>query len=133
MPFRPTCKCPDYPALFIFFPTLCHSVAAPPFLLDAILRHQARLREHTIDRKDATNNILFVLNFNAFDGFSVFLPFLIFEVEKASRDGLRLPLREEVRRVLGDDGEVGFTAVREMPLMWSTVYVVLRMQALVPL
>ncbi|KAG8073036.1 hypothetical protein GUJ93_ZPchr0006g41277 [Zizania palustris] len=114
-------KCPDYPALFIFFPTLCHSVSAPPFLA------------HGIDRKDAINNILLVLGFNAFDGFSVFMPFLIFEVGKAGRDGLRLPLREEVRRVLGDDGEVGFTAVREMPLMWSTMYEVLRMQALVPL
>ncbi|KAL5196413.1 hypothetical protein ABZP36_008380 [Zizania latifolia] len=90
-------------------------------------------KEHGIDRKDAINNILFVLGFNAFGGFSVFLPFLILEVGKAGRDGLRLRLQEEVRRVLGDGGEVGFPAVREMPLVRSTVYEVLRMQPPVPL
>ena len=35
--------------------------------------------------------------------------------------------------MLGDGGEVGFAAVREMLLVWSTVYEVLRMQPPVPL
>ena len=35
--------------------------------------------------------------------------------------------------MLGDGGEVGFAAVREMLLVWSTVYEVLRMQPSVPL
>lgn len=89
-------------------------------------------KEHGIARRDAINNILFVLGFNAFGGFSVFLPFLISEVGE-DKTGLRPRLREEVRRVLGDGGEVGFAAVREMPLVRSTVYEVLRMQPPVPL
>ncbi|KAF0934420.1 hypothetical protein E2562_025029 [Oryza meyeriana var. granulata] len=91
-------------------------------------------KEHGISRKDAINNILFVLGFNAFGGFSVFLPFLVMEVGKSDRDDLRRRLREEVRRVLGNGGaEAGFTAVREMALVRSTVYEVLRMQPPVPL
>ncbi|KAF0906128.1 hypothetical protein E2562_009119 [Oryza meyeriana var. granulata] len=42
-------------------------------------------KEHGISRKDAINNILFVLGFNAFDGFSVFLPFLIMEERERDR------------------------------------------------
>ncbi|XP_040376236.1 linolenate hydroperoxide lyase, chloroplastic [Oryza brachyantha] len=89
--------------------------------------------EHGISKKEAINNILFVLGFNAFGGFSVFLPFLVMEVGKAGRGDLRQRLREEVRRVLGDGCDVGFAAVREMALVRSTVYEVLRMQPPVPL
>uniref|UniRef100_A0A0D9VB78 hydroperoxide dehydratase n=1 Tax=Leersia perrieri TaxID=77586 RepID=A0A0D9VB78_9ORYZ len=94
-------------------------------------------KEHGISREDAINNILFVLGFNAFGGFSVFLPFLIMEIGKPGRDGLRRRLRDEVRRVLtnsgGNSGEAGFAAVREMAMVRSTVYEVLRMQPPVPL
>uniref|UniRef100_A0A0D9YL75 Allene oxide synthase n=1 Tax=Oryza glumipatula TaxID=40148 RepID=A0A0D9YL75_9ORYZ len=81
-------------------------------------------KEHGISKEEAINNILFVLGFNAFGGFSVFLPFLVMEVGKPGRDDLRRRLREEVRRVLGggDGGEAGFAAVREMALVRSTVY-----------
>uniref|UniRef100_J3L8V1 Uncharacterized protein n=1 Tax=Oryza brachyantha TaxID=4533 RepID=J3L8V1_ORYBR len=89
--------------------------------------------EHGISKKEAINNILFVLGFNAFGGFSVFLPFLVMEVGKAGRGDLRQRLREEVRRVLGDGCDVGFAAVREMALVRSTGYEVLRMQPPVPL
>ncbi|XP_062217929.1 probable inactive linolenate hydroperoxide lyase [Phragmites australis] len=92
--------------------------------------------KHGITKKDAINNVLFVLGFNAFGGFSVFLPFLMGKVgEPEDPAGLRPRLREEVRRVLGsrDNGEVGFAAVREMPLVRSTVYEMLRMQPPVPL
>jgi hydroperoxide lyase len=96
--------------------------------------------EHGIGRKDAINNLLFVLGFNAFGGFSVFLPFLVAKIgEAADPTGLRPRLREEVRAVMtsgatgGADAEFGFKAVREMPLVRSTVYEMLRMQPPVPL
>ncbi|KAL6848499.1 hypothetical protein ACP4OV_021793 [Aristida adscensionis] len=95
-------------------------------------------QEHGIAKKDAINNVLFVLGFNAFGGFSVFFPFLIAKVgEPGDPTGLRPRLRDEVRRVLdaaGGDGEgVGFGTVREMPLVRSTVHEVLRLQPPVPL
>ncbi|XP_066396059.1 linolenate hydroperoxide lyase, chloroplastic-like [Miscanthus floridulus] len=40
--------------------------------------------QHDIGKKDAINNILFVLGFNAFSGFSVFLPFLVAKVNAAA-------------------------------------------------
>ncbi|KAL6629700.1 hypothetical protein ACP70R_029465 [Stipagrostis hirtigluma subsp. patula] len=93
-------------------------------------------QEHGIAKKDAINNVLFVLGFNAFGGFSVFLPFLLGKVgEAGDPTGLRPRLREEVRRVLASagDGEVGFGTVREMPLVRSTVQEVLRLKPPVPL
>jgi len=94
-------------------------------------------REHGIGKKDAINNLLFVLGFNAFGGFSVFLPFLVAKIGEASDPaGLRPRLREEVRAVMrasGGDAAFGFKAVREMPLVRSTVYEMLRMQPPVPL
>jgi len=95
-------------------------------------------REHGIGEKDAINNLLFVLGFNAFGGFSVFLPFLVAKIGEASDPaaGLRRRLREEVRatNVGGGDAVFGFKAVRgEMPLVRSTVYEMLRMRPPVPL
>ncbi|KAJ1277489.1 hypothetical protein BS78_04G007700 [Paspalum vaginatum] len=93
--------------------------------------------EHGIAKKDAINNLLFVLGFNAFGGFSVFLPFLVAKVgEAGDPTGLRPRLREEVRAALatrGADAEFGFADVRAMPLVRSTVYEMLRMQPPVPL
>ena len=53
--------------------------------------------QHDIDKKDAINNILFVLGFNAFGGFSVFLPFLISKVgDTANATGPHPRLWDEV-------------------------------------
>lgn len=95
-------------------------------------------KDHGLSEKDAINNVLFVLGFNAFGGFSVFLPFLLADVgDPEDPTGLRPRLREEVRRVLQsrgeDDAVIGFSAVREMPLVRSTVFEVLRMRPPVPL
>ncbi|CAN6236843.1 unnamed protein product [Urochloa humidicola] len=96
-------------------------------------------REHGIAKKDAINNLLFVLGFNAFGGFSVFLPFLVAKIgDPADPSGLRPRLREEVRAVMrknnNNDVAFGFDATRtEMPLVRSTVYEMLRMQPPVPL
>ncbi|KAM0909732.1 hypothetical protein ACQ4PT_014634 [Festuca glaucescens] len=91
---------------------------------------------HGLTVKDAVNNILFVLGFNAFGGFSVFLPFLVLEIGKADAGALRARLRDEVRAALEETGgEVGFAAVAKgrMPLVRSTVYEVLRTRPPVPL
>ncbi|KAM0838876.1 hypothetical protein ACQ4PT_060690 [Festuca glaucescens] len=91
---------------------------------------------HGLTVKDAINNILFVLGFNAFGGFSVFLPFLVLEIGKADAGALRSRLRDEVRSALEETGgEVGFAAVAKgrMPLVRSTVYEVLRTRPPVPL
>ncbi|GJM89983.1 hypothetical protein PR202_ga06217 [Eleusine coracana subsp. coracana] len=108
-------------------------------------------KEYGLSKKDAINNVLFVLGFNAFGGFSVFLPFLLADIGKpGDPTGLRQRLRQEVRQVLlassssaaaagqgAGQGEssstIGFSAVREMPLLRSTVYEVLRMRPPVPL
>ncbi|XP_051195757.1 linolenate hydroperoxide lyase, chloroplastic [Lolium perenne] len=91
---------------------------------------------HGLTVKDAVNNILFVLGFNAFGGFSVFLPFLVLEIGKPDAADLRTRLRDEVRAALQETGgEVGFAAVAKgrMPLVRSTVYEVLRTRPPVPL
>lgn len=90
------------------------------------------VKDHGMTDKDAINNILFLLGFNAFGGFSVFLPFLILQIGKDA--ALRARLRDEVRAALEQhSGEVGFASVRGMPLVRSTVYEVLRMNPPVPL
>ncbi|KAI4978755.1 hypothetical protein ZWY2020_015508 [Hordeum vulgare] len=69
------------------------------------------VNDHGMSEKDAINNILFLLGFNAFGGFSVFLPFLILQIGKDA--ALRARLRDEVRAALDQhDGEVGFASVK---------------------
>ncbi|KAJ6819665.1 putative inactive linolenate hydroperoxide lyase [Iris pallida] len=91
--------------------------------------------EYGLTEEDAVHNILFVLGFNAFGGFSVFLPSLVAAVGAGGRAGLRDRLKEEVRGVLdgGPSKELGFAAAREMGLVRSTVYEVLRTKPPVPL
>ncbi|KAF8677302.1 hypothetical protein HU200_046788 [Digitaria exilis] len=135
---------------------LIHSFPLPSFLISPgynilyrfVEKHGAEAvefagKEHGIAEKDAIHNLLFVLGFNAFGGFSVFLPFLVAKIGDKGSSELRQRLREEVRAVLrarragdeeDDDGEFGFKDVRgSMPLVRSTVYEMLRMQPPVPL
>ncbi|XP_072995476.1 fatty acid hydroperoxide lyase, chloroplastic [Typha latifolia] len=91
--------------------------------------------EYGLKKEEAIHNILFVLGFNAFGGFSVFFPSLITTIGR-DKSGLRSKLKEEVRRVMksrGDGSEMGFEAVKEMELVRSTVYEVLRLNPPVPL
>lgn len=89
--------------------------------------------EYGMKKEEAINNILFVLGFNAFGGFSVFFPSLITTIGR-DKNGLRKNLREEVRRVLkSTNGEVGFESVKQMELVKSTVYEILRLNPPVPL
>ncbi|CAO2041384.1 unnamed protein product [Urochloa humidicola] len=131
---------------------LIHSFPLPSFLIwpgyyllyRFVEQHGAEAvafaeKEHGIGKKDAINNLLFVLGFNAFGGFSVFLPFLVAKIgDPADPSKLRPRLRDEVRAVMkragNDDVVFGFGAARnEMPLVRSTVYEMLRMKPPVPL
>lgn len=92
---------------------------------------QRARKDYNIDEEEAIHNILFVLGFNAFGGFSVFFPSLISTLGKDSV--LFGKLCKEVRTVMeGRDG-VDFNAVKEMALVKSTVYEVLRLNPPVPL
>lgn len=79
-----------------------------------------------LTKDEAIHNILFVLGFNAFGGFSVFLPTLITTLGR-DKTGLQERLRAEVRGVLAGGRPLGFDTVREMELVRSTVREVLRL------
>ncbi|CAA6661350.1 unnamed protein product [Spirodela intermedia] len=82
--------------------------------------------EYGLTKEGALHNLLFILGFNAFGGFSVFLPTLITTLGRDTT-GLQGRLRAEVRRVLAGGRQLGFDTVREMELVQSTVHEVLRM------
>ncbi|KAK1321080.1 hypothetical protein QJS10_CPA03g00715 [Acorus calamus] len=88
--------------------------------------------EYGLSTEEEINNILFVLGFNAFGGFSVFFPKLITTIG-SDETGLQEKLREEVRRVVGTDGVLDLKKVREMELVTSTVRELLRLNPPVPL
>lgn len=89
-------------------------------------------KDYNLDKDEAIHNILFVLGFNAFGGFSIFFPSLISTLGK-DKTGLGEQLREEVRTVMEGKDRLDFAAVKEMELVQSTVYEVLRLQPPVPL
>ncbi|CAA6675629.1 unnamed protein product [Spirodela intermedia] len=82
--------------------------------------------EYSLTKEGAIHNLLFILGFNAFGGFSVFLPTLITTLGRDTT-GLQGRLRAEVRRVLARGRQLGFDTVKEMELVQSTVHEVLRM------
>lgn len=79
---------------------------------------------------EAIHNLLFVLGFNSFGGFSVFLPFLI-DAIGSDKTGLQEKLRIEAREKGGST--LSFDSVKEMDLIQSVVYETLRMYPPVPL
>ncbi|PKA46594.1 Allene oxide synthase, chloroplastic [Apostasia shenzhenica] len=89
-------------------------------------------REYGLGKEEAINNILFVLGFNAFGGFSIFLPKLITTIGR-DNTGLKSKLRDEVRREINENETLGFEEVKRMELLRSTVYEVLRLNPPVPL
>lgn len=75
-------------------------------------------------REEAINNLLFILGFNAFGGFSVFLPSLINTIA-SNETGLQDKLRKEARERGGS--ALSFDSVKEMELIQSVVYETLRL------
>ncbi|XP_014490373.1 linolenate hydroperoxide lyase, chloroplastic [Vigna radiata var. radiata] len=82
-----------------------------------------------LTQEEAIHNLLFVLGFNSFGGFTVFLPSLIDAVTKDS--ALQEKLKKEARENGGST--LTFDSVKEMPLVQSVVYETLRMNPPVPL
>uniref|UniRef100_A0A1J3FXF5 Linolenate hydroperoxide lyase, chloroplastic n=1 Tax=Noccaea caerulescens TaxID=107243 RepID=A0A1J3FXF5_NOCCA len=90
--------------------------------------------EFGLTREETIHNLLFILGFNAYGGFSVFLPSLIGRIA-GDDSGLQERLRTEVRNVCGPGSGSGlnFRTVNEMELVKSVVYETLRISPPVPL
>ncbi|GKV51262.1 hypothetical protein SLEP1_g57930 [Rubroshorea leprosula] len=87
-------------------------------------------KEFGLTASDTIHNLLFVLGFNAFGGFSVFLPTLI-GVIAADKTGLQSRLRKEVKEKCGPG--LDFESVKNLELVKSVVYETLRVNPPVPL
>ncbi|KAK7375201.1 hypothetical protein VNO78_35894 [Psophocarpus tetragonolobus] len=121
---------------------LLHSFAYPFFLVSEdyknlynFIKQQGK---ETINRgeigfglseEEAIHNLLFVLGFNAFGGFSIFLPSLIEAI--GSNGALQEQLKKEAREKGGT--RLSLESVKEMELIQSMVYETLRMNPPVPL
>ncbi|KAG9159749.1 hypothetical protein Leryth_007763 [Lithospermum erythrorhizon] len=90
--------------------------------------------EFNLTPQEAIHNVLFILGFNAFGGFSIFFPSLVSALESQTTKGLQEKLREEVRQHCGTDpGKLTFESVKKLELVQSFVYETLRMNPPVPL
>lgn len=86
--------------------------------------------EFNLTEQEAIHNLLFFLGFNAYGGFSLFLPALLSRLEDKQ---LQNRLRKEVREKIGTDaGKLSFESVKEMELLQSVVYETLRLAPPVP-
>ncbi|KAF4382685.1 hypothetical protein F8388_015513 [Cannabis sativa] len=86
--------------------------------------------EFGLSKQEAIHNLLFILGFNAFGGFSIFLPSLLGTVASDTTD-LQQRLVKEVRQNGGST--LTFDSIKEMPLVQSVVYETLRLNPPVPL
>ncbi|XP_028808344.1 fatty acid hydroperoxide lyase, chloroplastic-like [Neltuma alba] len=86
--------------------------------------------EFGLSQDEVIHNLLFVLGFNAFGGFSVFLPGLI-DTIASDETGLEEKLRTEAREKGGPT--LSLDSVKEMHLIQSVVYETLRLNPPVPL
>ncbi|KAK9155613.1 hypothetical protein Sjap_003093 [Stephania japonica] len=92
---------------------------------------QRGVSEFGLSEDEAIHNLLFVLGFNAFGGFSVFLPFLLGNLGN-DQTGLQARLREEVRSKIDPTQPISFDSVSQLDLVQSFVYESLRFQPPVP-
>lgn len=86
--------------------------------------------EFGLTHEEAVHNLLFILGFNAFGGFSIFFPTLMNAIA-SDTTGLQERLRKEVREKLGT-AELSFDSVKELELVKSVVYETLRLNPPVP-
>lgn len=122
---------------------LLHSFAYPYFLVsgdynklyefietegkEVVSRGQT---EFNLSKEDTIHNLLFILGFNAFGGFSIFFLSLLASLE-SDKTGIQEKLRKEVREKA--DSGLSFRSVQEMDLVQSFVYETLRLNPPVPL
>ncbi|OIT20947.1 PREDICTED: fatty acid hydroperoxide lyase, chloroplastic [Nicotiana attenuata] len=89
--------------------------------------------EFGLTEQEAIHNLLFILGFNAFGGFSIFLPTLLGNLGDEKNAELQEKLRNEVREKVGLKTEnLSFESVKEMELVQSFVYETLRLSPPVP-
>ncbi|GAB4825193.1 hypothetical protein Ancab_008068 [Ancistrocladus abbreviatus] len=87
--------------------------------------------EFQLSEEQTIHNLLFMLGFNAFGGFSIFLPTLLSKLgEKPT--GVQSKLKEEARLKSGGSS-LSFQSIKEMPLIQSFVYETLRLNPPVPI
>lgn len=87
-------------------------------------------KEFGLSEDEAIHNLLFILGFNSYGGFSIFLPNLIKTIADDST-GLQEKLRKEAREKAGST--LGFDSLKNLELINSVVYETLRMNPPVPL
>lgn len=122
---------------------LLHSFAYPSFLVSGdynklyqFVKEQGKEvvkrgeTEFGLSQEEVIHNLLFVLGFNAFGGFSVFLPSLISTIA-SDTTGLQDKIVKEVREKAGST--LTFDSVKNLPLVQSVVYETLRCNPPVPL
>ncbi|XP_022727971.1 fatty acid hydroperoxide lyase, chloroplastic-like [Durio zibethinus] len=84
-------------------------------------------KEFGLSKSDSIHNLLFVLGFNAYGGFSIFLPTLLAKIA-SDKTGLQARLREEVRKTSGSTAtRLSFDSLKDMELVNSVVYETLRL------
>lgn len=90
---------------------------------------QRGVTEFGLKKDEVIHNLIFTLGFNAYGGFSIFLPVLLDRILK-DKTGLQQRIIEEVRAksVSG----LTFESVKEMELVYSVVYETLRLDPPVP-
>ncbi|KAJ9686478.1 hypothetical protein PVL29_015402 [Vitis rotundifolia] len=121
-----------------------HSFAYPFFLVkgdyrklyDFVEQHgQAVLQrgetEFNLSKEETIHNLLFVLGFNAFGGFTIFFPSLLSAL--SGKPELQAKLREEVRSKIKPGTNLTFESVKDLELVHSVVYETLRLNPPVPL
>ncbi|KAI3457350.1 hypothetical protein Pfo_014013 [Paulownia fortunei] len=85
--------------------------------------------EFKLTKEEAIHNLLFIFGFNAFGGFSIFLPTLLTNL--GDQKSIHEELRKEVREKLADN-VLSFETVKQMDLVNSVVYETLRLNPPVP-
>uniref|UniRef100_A0A7N0TEN6 Uncharacterized protein n=1 Tax=Kalanchoe fedtschenkoi TaxID=63787 RepID=A0A7N0TEN6_KALFE len=87
--------------------------------------------EFGLTDEEAIHNLLFILGFNAFGGFSVFFPSLVSVIGNDSK--LQESLRKEVRENTNGSSALSFESLTRLDLVKSVVYETLRLNPPVPL
>lgn len=87
--------------------------------------------EFGLTKEEAIHNLLFILGFNAFGGFSILLPKLINAIA-SDTTGLQAKLRSEVKEKCGTSA-LTFESVKSLELVQSVVCETLRLNPPVPL
>ncbi|NP_001275329.1 fatty acid hydroperoxide lyase [Solanum tuberosum] len=125
---------------------LVHSFAYPFFLVKGnyeklvqFVKNEAKevlnraQTEFQLTEQEAIHNLLFILGFNAFGGFTIFLPTLLGNLGDEKNAEMQEKLRKEVRDKVGVNPEnLSFESVKEMELVQSFVYETLRLTPPVP-